>query len=258
MSEIVFALPRTEYGSYSDLYQLIALNEYSIVYVDEIDPSSDDCYIIVVNNGEVANGWRGATARIILYDFEWRPDGMTPIPGVSEVWHMDRHTALNCGVRYVPLGGDARLKPRFESHNDWTLDYDTAYLGYMTYRRQHIHAQLLAREMRMPHTSAWGSERHAVLRRSKSYLHVHQLDNVPGVPALRLVVAAAYRMPVISEAFADAGIFEDMTMEADYNGLADAAHLWTHQYSNIQAYGDALHDLLCEEYTFKRCIEGHV
>lgn len=36
MSAIIFAHPRTEYGSYADMRSLIALNEYPTCYLDVI------------------------------------------------------------------------------------------------------------------------------------------------------------------------------------------------------------------------------
>lgn len=254
MSNVLFAIPRTVYGSYSDLYRLIELAGYDRVYIDEIDPSSSNTYIMTVANGENAQGWNNPRARIILWDLEWRHDGPVSIPGLTEYWHMDLWTAAHIGARYVPVGGDARLYEE-AAHTD--VPYNVAYLGYMIPRRQQMWAWLQDRGLRLSPTSAWGKERAEVLSNSIAYLHVHQWDNAPGVPAQRMVVAAAYKLPVISETFADDGIFSQVTLQADFYRLAGHTALWAQNRSErLIAYGDALHDLLCKEYTFRKGVEA--
>lgn len=260
MSNIIFAIPRTEYGSYSDLYRLIQLNEYPTCYLDEIDPDSDNCYVMTVSNGENANGWQNPRADIRLWDFEWRiEDGSYPrIPGCSEYWHMDAAQARQHGVRYVPLGGDARLKLDTPP-DDVVPDYDVAYMAYMTHRRQRVYDDLKQAGLRIADNS-WGEERHQRLLKSKAYIHVHQNENAPGVPALRLVVAAAYGLPVISEMFADPGAFAGLALE--YENVVEAVKRHAHgdatdQYLSRIA-SEALQDFLCKHYTFRRVIEQHV
>lgn len=70
MSNILFARPRHDYGSYADFYRLIELSGYPLVYFDEIDTASDNCYIMTMINGEnhAPERWQGARARLILWD----------------------------------------------------------------------------------------------------------------------------------------------------------------------------------------------
>ena len=70
MTDPIFALTRHKYESYQDLHRLIELAGFPVCYADELDPASDDTYIVIVRNGENEAGWPGARARIIHYHLE--------------------------------------------------------------------------------------------------------------------------------------------------------------------------------------------
>ncbi len=258
MGDVIFARPRTDYGSYVDLYRLIELAGYPLIFADEIERDSDNAYIVTVLNGETQNGWDGARARIVLWDLEYHLDGIPPIPGVSEVWASDKWYAGCIGARYVLIGSDERLVDGAPA--DGSIDYDVAFLAYMVGRRQRIAGELHAQGVHLSPSSAWEAERHRVLSRSRVYLCVHQHDHVPTIAPLRMVVAAAYRLPVISEAVADRGAFEtgDL-MTSDYSHLADFVRMWTKGENNhhrLADYGYALHSKLCEQLNFRTCVEA--
>lgn len=260
MTAIIFARPRHEYGSYQDAWQLIALSGYPLVYYDEIDVDVDAVYILMIRNGEMEAGFPQSRARLILWDMEYRREPTPPIPGVSEVWHMDAAQARLIGAKYVPVGGHAGLRQSIQVYPEPL--YDVAYLAYMTYRRQVIHAELLARGLRLPPTSAWGAERDAILNASRVYLHVHQHDDIPAVPGLRLVVAAAYGLPVVTEECADYGVFEyalDYTRlwNAKFDQLTDAVKLLSSDWNDSESKqrGAQLHHFLCVENTFRAVVE---
>lgn len=256
MGDVVFARTRTVYGSYADYWRLVELNGYPTCYIDDIPSSGvkNKTFIVTPVNGEWQENGIKTDGRVIAWDLEWRMDGPVHIPGLTEYWHMDAWTAARIGARYVPVGGDARL---YEEAAHTGVPYNVAYLGYMIPRRQQMWAWLQDRGLRLSPTSAWGKERAEVLNNSIAYLHVHQWDNAPGVPALRMVVAAAYGLPVISETFADEGIFSQVTLQADFYRLAGHTALWAQSRSErLVAYGDALHDLLCREYTFRKGVEA--
>lgn len=255
MSGVTFVIPRTHYDSYQDLYRLIALSGFAACHPDEVDAASDQTYIVTVYNGETMNGWPGARARIVLWDFEWRTQPLPPIPGVAEVWYADAWQARVAGGRYVAMGGHAGLCTGDGPKS--FVSYDVAFLGYVVARRQVVLTQLQQRGAKMPPASMWGKARDAVLRASRAYLHIHQHEHAPGIPPLRLVVAAAYRLPFVSEAFADSGIFGAATLLAsDYAHLAEFVHLWTRQDSPaLRDRGHALYRLLCEDLTFRKSVE---
>lgn len=262
MSSIIFARTRTPYDSYQDYHRLIELSGFATCYVDEIDTDSDNVYIFSPNNGETANGWPEGRARVIFYQLEWEthPNDSGPLPsGVSEKWTMDAWHAQRIGARYVPIGSHpdlvhAPLNGRQDIH------YDVALLSYMSYRRQVTAYDMEQRGMRLA-PNGWGAERHHILTHSKAMVHIHQHDAIPGVAALRLALAAAYKMPVITETCADYGIFgQGDLLRADYAWLAEATQQWVcrNDAKMLEEYGRSLYHTLCEVHTFRKCIEEAV
>lgn len=259
MSDPIFARTRHVYDSYQDYYRLVELSGFDTCYVDEIDPESDNCYIISPLNGEWEHGWPEAKARIILFQLEWctHPNDQRPLPpGVSEVFTMDKWHAERIGAKYVPIG----------SHPDLALSnghtkplYDAALMAYMgPPRRGALKYELERKGLRLAPNS-WGTLRDDVLHKSRAMLHVHQHETVPGVAALRVALAAAYALPYISEQVADRGIFSHSNMLfSDYAHLADFAYMWLCRNDSrlVEDYGRALHQLLCVEKPFRYWIEA--
>jgi hypothetical protein len=255
VTDPVFVKTRYEYGSYSDLWKLVEFAGFPVVYVDEIDIDSDNTYILPMKTGETpANGWPNARAHLIEYLFEYHVD-YEPTPGVAERWSPDAWHAQQIGARYVPMGGDARLN---DGTNGAGPTYDVAYLGYMIPRRTDVLTGLQGYGLAVSPTSAWGQERHAVLTHSRIYLHVHQTDSAKAIPALRMVVAAAYSLPVIMETPADRGIYHyGYFLTADRPYIAEFAKLWAHDSSLfLRNFGYALHDLLCDRLPFRKSVES--
>lgn len=255
MTNVLFARPRHDYQSYTDLYRLIELAGYPLIYIDEIDDQSDNMYILTIINDEVT-GWPNARAKIVAYDLEWH-DSPPLILGVSDVWAADAFYAQRIGARYIPLGSDSRLNPIPDAER--TEEYDVALLAYMgPTRRQEVQEGLRSRGITiMP--NAWGDERHNGLLSSRAMCHIHQLDNFPCVAAQRLAIAAAYRMPYFTETVIDAGIFgSNHWFMSDHANLAELVSIWLRgkDRGRLQDAGDALHYLLCEKYTFERCISA--
>lgn len=254
MSGVIFARPRWNYDSYQDLYSLIALSGYPLVYFDEIDPASDNCYVMTIRNGENENGWSGdVRARIVLYDLEWRLDGQDkPISGVAEVWAADQWYARQIGARYVMLGSHPGLHPWSSDTADKAIDVTMlAYMG--PWRRQVIYGQLAAHGLVLGR-NGWGEERARTLMQTRAMLHVHQHDHVATIAPQRFALAAAYRLPLISETVCEPGVFKDAVLWSDYNALAQFTAEKVHD-SGLTVYGEALHQLLCVERTFRKCID---
>lgn len=251
---MIFARTRYEYPSYSDLWRLVELSGYPVVYVDQIDPDSDATYIYTPANGETLNGWAQARARIILWQMEWLTEDHQPAPGVSEVWYMDAAQAMQYEGRYVPIGshpdlaGAGAQEPR----------YDFALMAYMEpHRRRAIADQLQERGLTFA-PNGWDAARDTALRQSRAMLHIHQHNHAQGVAGLRVALAAAYGLPYISEEVPDKGIFGySYMLFSSYRYLADFAAMWIRE-TRLQDYGLALHTLLCREKTFRRIVEGAV
>lgn len=254
MSDPIFALPRYDYASYRDLYALIGLSGFQTCYTDEIDPASDNTYICTMLNGEIpADGWQGRRARILLYDLEWHLDGVPPI--FDEVWVGDAWYARQIGARYVPMGSHPDLRPNADS--TWHERYDVAYIGYINgvARRERMRQRLRENGVKVSPTGAWGDDRHRILSNSAVYLNVHQWDNIPTLPPLRMVIAAAYALPVVSETVADAGLFEGRILQLHYNWVAETLPHVLHDKPTMEMCGH-LHQLLCVDRTFRKSIEA--
>lgn len=267
MGEIIFALDPQMPQSYTDLLNMIAFNGYKTVTFGDIDPQADNCYIMPISNGNNAAGWQNPKARIILWDMEWRPDEYPYIPG-CEYWHMDKATADKYGVKYVPVGGDWRLGRRMLFQEEKRQAYDVAYYGYIVgvHRRELIANQLRNASISTTPVGLWDVDdsgqvtnaRNAALSHSKVYLHVHQRDDSPGVPGLRMVVAAAYKLPVVMEVCANDGIFTGYMVESDHGRIVQTVRAALQDHETMRELGDALYDLLCVHYSFKRAVEAAV
>lgn len=255
MTDILFARTRHEYGSYQDFHRLIELSDFPTCYVDEIPREGwkDKTVIVTPINGEWQQGIQ-TDARVILWQMEWCTDGVfTPPPGVSEVWSSDAYEAERINARYVPMGSHPGLNiDPATPHEDI---YDAAFLGYMTYRRQYLWDRLPIYKPAV--TSAWGIDRHRILTKSRSYIHIHQLDNVPTLPPLRLVVAAAYRLPFITEWVDNPGGFAGLILQERYENMASNIRARLTR-ADLADFGEALHKRLCHEWTFRRGVEACV
>lgn len=256
MPDVIFARPRYEYGSYTDLYKLITLSGYKLIFFDEIDPQSDNTYILTLVNGENNGGYGEAKAHIILWDLEWRLEGDYPrLPGVSEVWASDMWYAEKIGARYIPLGshpGLALTRP-----NGQGKVYDAAMLSYMTYRRGCTFDDLISHGVRMA-PNGWDSDRDQILHSTKIMLHVHQRDDAHTVAPQRFALAAAYEMPLISEDLWERGVFQHTyVMTSDRAHMAEFVAKWRDEM-RLRDYALALNQLLCHELTFRKCVEAAV
>ncbi len=258
MPDIIFARPRDNYDSYSDLWRLITLSGFPLIYIDEIDADSDNVYIFSTpsthwHTGVERVGWPGARARIIYWNIEWYDDvSYHNIPGV-EVWSADKWHADKIGAKYVPMGSHPDLP--LEPLQDCPKVYDVALLAYYTNRRLEAINWLQGGNISIA-PRGWGAERHSVLQQTAIMLHVHQNDGVYTVAPQRWALAAAYKMPLVTEHVAEVGIFsQSYMMQSDRQHLTTFVRMWRGDH-RLTDYGHALHQLLCVEHTFRRCVEA--
>lgn len=252
---VIFARTRWEYASYIDFWKVCALSSFPIIYVDEINPKSNDTYIVTPLNGEWQQGWQNPRARIVLWDLEWH-DAKPIIPGVSEVWASDVSYANRNECRYVILGSHPGLCPDVRNE---PRQYDVAMIAYINHRRGVIEGRLKNDGLRVaPNYGAEDSRRHDILMHSRIVLHVHQYENIHTISPTRWMTAAAYRLPILSEAIDRPGVFEYTCLWARYENLPKMAKLaMSGQYSfELQELSSLFHDRLCREYTFRRCVEN--
>ena len=261
MTDVIFARPRYNYDSYTDLYRLITLSGYDLIYVDQIEPDSDRLYIATIYNGETATGWPGARARILMLDMEWHMDWDTQrpsVPGVAGWLAADRWYAQHIGAGWLALGSHPGLREGTPTAR--TTVYDVAALMYWTHRRALVRDAMLAREMRLA-PNGWGLSRHEALSTSRAMLHIHQHEDVPAIAPLRAALAAAYSLPLIAETPRDKGLLGYGTMlNSDHKNLADFAYLWTRRSDTqtLATFGHTLHQMLCHEHTFRVGVESVV
>lgn len=257
MTEPIFVRTNHHYDPYEDYFRLAELSGYPIVMEGEVDPASTNTYI--VSHFVCANrpdGWPGARARIILWQLEWDvAEKVLHTPGIADVWTMDVEYARRIGAKYVPPGSHPGL--RMDAFIPQMKVYDVAMLAYLSPRRQQIVNDLTRLGVRLA-PRGWGLARHRVLTQSRIMLHVHQHEHIGGVACLRWAIAAAYRLPIITESlWGDPGIFQPGThsMNRDYHALPEFVKDALN-WPNLQSYGDALHDLLCEYRTFRKIVDG--
>lgn len=270
MGEVIFCATdfylQGGYRSYVDYFRLVELAGYKIIPLSELDPDSDNTYLVTPLNDQWLAGWQSPKARIIHWEFEWRTDWRATVnepPGVSEVWAMDKAYAEKIGARYVPVGGDERLNKLYMAaigENNTPSEYEVSLLSYQTYRRQLVTAQLENLGVKLaPTSNLWGYDRTAALCNSRAMVHVHQLDNMAGIASLRWCLAAAHHLPIITETVPDRGIFTHTYMpQADYEYLAAFTANMLKDGRMLADYGAALHQLLCVDMTFRKVVDAHV
>lgn len=256
MPEVIFARPRYEYDSYKDLYSLITLSGYPLIFFDEIDLQSDNAYIMTVVNGENNGGFEHPKALIILWDLEWRLDGeYQRLPGVPEVWASDLWYAKQIGAKYVPLGSHVGLP--LTPLNGQARPFDAAMLSYMTYRRACTADAMLNSGIRLA-PNGWDTNRDQILHSTKMMVHVHQNENAHTVAPQRFALAAAYGLPLISETLWERGVFsQDFVLTADRENIPEMVKYWRDS-PHLRDYAERLHVLLCQELTFRKCVEAAV
>lgn len=250
--DTVFARTRYEYSSYADFWRVVELSGFTIVYVDEIDVhDKNKTYIVTPLNGEWNNGWANASARIILYDLEWR-NAAPVIPGISEIWAADQWYCQSRKMKYVMLGSHSDLCP--VDIKIFTKEYDVVMFAYMVWRRDQMRKRIEGEGLHFapPEIDRMG------LAQSRLMVHIHQHEGLRTVAPTRWMACAAYHLPMLSEKVEDPGLFAHTCLWADYNFIPGFAKLvlsdkWAR---DLRGYADILHDQLCERYTFRKCIEA--
>lgn len=270
MSEIIFARPRHPYGSYTDLWRLIQLSGFRLVYFDEMDMDSDNIYIA---SSPQSDWWTMFEAphrcRIVWWDIEFYPDlTFDHIEGV-DIWTADPAYAKAKGIRFILMGSNPCLAGYHTDETGWvhpTFEriqhkaYDAILLAHMTWRRQVVQGQMVELGLRVaPNENLWGSVRHTVLSQTRAMVHVHQRDDYRAFAPQRFALAAAYKLPLLTETLPCLAPFDHHTaLPHDFQGLAQHAHHWLGRNDAriLENYGVALHQFLCEEHSFRKTIEA--
>lgn len=263
LEQPIFVIPAKTYPSYSDFWELVKLaGQFQMIERDILQGAehtlqsllNDPRQTLIFTGPDAIPDCAHARARTIFWQLEYVGDytEQANYRTVSEVWSSDPTHAKRTGAKYVLLGShkglnsqSAKVKPKPE--------YDVTMLAYMTSRREAIQQRLNGYRFPATYPGHTGDDRHKILRRTRLMLHAHQHDT-PAMTPLRYALAAAYRLPLLSERVPEAGPLQDAIMWADFDDLPPRArlflegkHYWDH---------DALYDLLCREHTFGECVEG--
>lgn len=247
----IFVFPEKDYPSYTDLRRLVILAGFKTVPITRINAWSRDPYIVVTPEALPDLRMR---ARVICWQFEYAGDYARNYDGFEdEVWASDKAWADAHGAKYVMLGSHPDLVGEWlrSKRMDWL--YDVTLLGYMTPRREIVKQALADQRWPVDYPGHDGQTRADVLWSTRLMLNVHQHDNAPYIAPQRIALAAAYGLPVLSETLADPGDLRHVAF-ADYAALPGATRRFL-ETQNGQALGASLHEYLCLERPFRRCVE---
>jgi hypothetical protein len=268
LQDPVFARTRYEYQSYSDFWRLVEISGFRTCYVDEIDLPKREIYITTPINGEIrphVTHRRSILtgpqeAKIVWWNLErpdsWDLQGRTVEQSIMEangdilkyadaVWVSDRWVAsVDERSRFVVLGSH----PEMSSGPSIGVEYATAHMSYITDRRKRVY-EVVEKAVRIA-PNAWGADRDRILRSTKAMLNVHQTPALIMEP-LRVAVAAAYKLPYLSEEMNDPYPLEPgvSCLTAPYEEMGDAVVSWLNE--DLSKIGIELHKRLCIETTFR-------
>jgi hypothetical protein len=269
-----FVRTTKSYDSYGDYWSLVRLSGFPECHLNQVDFGRPEVYVFTYPNLET---WRfmnaapkSRKAKFVHWDLE-RPD-LDPAlledrgagfkcDGFDLTWVSDRSLVpLGTNRLHVVLGSDQRLYDLPEMGDIIPArDFDWCHMSYENGRRAPVYANL--REAGLHEgPNARGRERRGVLWWSKIMVNAHQTD-APVMEPLRFALAAVYRMPVVSERIAD-----PWPLESDFDyfsvdrlgDLGAAVRALMNDPQSRAALATHLHQKLCVEWPFKRCVEEGV
>lgn len=251
--EPIFVFPEKDYPSYADIKQLVKLSGFQAVTIKQMTAFSRQPYIVV--SPEAIPDVQGWQSRVICWQLEYAGDYTNNYANFGGiVWASDKAWADAHGAKYVLMGSHPELGDGYIVQRDGR-EYDVTMLGYMTPRRQVIKDSLS--ELRWPadYPGHSTTDRHKIMMHTRLMLHVHQHDNAPHLAPQRIAIAAAYRMPVISEAVGDMAGLDMYMLFADYSVIPECVHrLLDDPERNLASEGQKLHNYLCIERPFRKCV----
>lgn len=287
---ILFAQTRTHYDqrneeccisgshsqSYSDFWDLVTLSGFPTCYVDEIRLDQDKIYITAPVNGETRPHLENErkrvsnpTARVIWWNLE-RPasldedlvEGANEITKyVDEIWVSDRYFLSfykgHPKVKHVVMGSDPGLSGGVYWDFTHPKKFNVAPLAAPSYHRYEVATVLKNAELQVA-PNRWGHARSDLLRNTHLMLNIHQDGLLIGEP-LRFAVAAAHKMPLLSEELKDPYPMEvgKHLSVCDWRQMGKAARKLISNPAMLPM-GESLHQLLCHEYRFRKNVESGV
>jgi hypothetical protein len=206
---------------------------------------------------------RGTRGRVIWWNLE-RPDNINfkdvlddVCSYVDGVWVSDaRYAQLDSRMTYVPLGSHAGITGgvAMPAHKE----YDVCHLAYLWGRREGVIRKLKERGLAIAPEAWGGGQQNSVLGTSRLMLNMHQYDGLKIIAPIRVAVAAAYALPVLTESIDDRGVLEEGDFAAaPFKELIDETVrlLRPEHAGQLQVMSARLHQRLCVEWTFRRGVE---
>jgi hypothetical protein len=254
---IYFVRTHHHYAQYDDWYNLATLSGFETCMENELDVENPDHTYIT--NHFAALGLNGnditAKAQIILWQTEYiTPENYTKYsPNIKRFWHMDAWQAATLNHEYIPIGSHRDLGKVGISG---AYKYDIALFAYASGRRA-PHFQRMG-ELFDVTPNCWGEQRDRALRASRLMVHIHQHPDMPAIPGIRMALAAAYGLPVLCESVNKPGIYSGHMLFAPLHSILGQARMELNEPQRLADYAHRLNRLLCDEFTFKKVVEGNV
>ncbi len=272
-----FVHTKKDYDSYRDWWNLVRLSGFDECLIDAVDLGRDEFYIFGYANKEMAAwlksleplmrlGGKKRRATLVHWELE-RPDQDDALledrgsgfrcGGFDAVWASDRSLAASIpGAVHAVLGSHKGLRmsnPRISSEYDWT------HQSYEVGRRRTVYDKIRALGLKEA-PPAWGHERDFYLNASRVMVNVLQTPTRVMAP-LRLALAAAYRMPVVTETLDDPWPLDhsDFAAMVGVDDIPEAVRRAVNgSWTGETAAGASLYHKLCVEWTFTRGVEDAV
>lgn len=273
--KIIFAKTRYSYDSYIDFWRVVRFSGFQECYVDQIDLSADKVFITTPVNGEIGPHVKHRRsilkgpqkAKIVWWNIE-RPDA----PGSSlfsnvvdnalktfnSVWVADKYfQSYDKRMKLVNINSHYRLNPGHTVY--YPKRFDFVHMGYVCHRRRDIFNKLKSIGITCADPDkgsiGWGPDREKAIAQSKIMLNVHQTP-APISEPIRMMVAAAFRIPFITETLQDVyplkpGVhFAHASYEEIVNAVSSIVR--GSGLKRLKDIGDNLHKELCIDRPFEK------
>lgn len=247
----VFVFPEKDYPSYTDARRLVELSGFESVAFSQAEAKFADTYIYLSPEQPPQNLWGSRHIWWSLeYGGEYEPD-LSRWRG--EIWASDPAWAAAHNAKMVVMGSHENLA-EWNRGFGMTKKYDATMLAYMTPRRQALKDELF--DLNMPEIiyPGYGLDRAEQLVNSRLMLHAHQELDRYAIAPQRFALCAAYRLPLIHESVALEGDYAGAAIFAPYDLLAQTTRAALNE-RDLQVRGDALHDWLTKDLTFRKSVE---
>lgn len=267
--KIIFARTRHVYASYIDFWRLVEASKFETRFVDEIDLADEwACYIFTPMNGEVLpvlEAQPKKRARVIWWHLERPAQDPTTFKSLDQlrglvhaVWVSDKLCAkADSRFTYRFMASDADIATRSSEKL-----YDVCHLSYLWGRRKECIHAIQQRGISIAPQAFDRIGQDEVVAHSHMMLNLHQYEDAAFVAPLRFAVAAAYRVPIISELLAEPdqpGPHWQASIKAIPQLVED--FLQGKNYTRtmpIEIYGMLVHHKFCIETNFRNEVEKGV